>query len=433
MRMLDWRRWNKADRTLFVAFLLFLLALAWHLQARGSLLAGGVLFCAEAALVGGIADWFAVTALFRKPLGFPYHTALLPRRREAFVKASVTMVQKEFFSRRKIFHHLERLHLLPMLLQWLGQPQTKEQFLQQMSHYLRVFLMRQDSARQVEFLAEKVRASLEDVDPGQLFSAGTRWLQQSGHDRDGLAFLARVLHRRAAAPETCEAIEKMLEAYEKEKTKGTFGLLMLSLGEALDLVNLEEAAQLMQKRLVALTEELGTVGSPLQEKVLELLYEQAGVMRTDKEFHLFLHGVKDALLADLPLEEVLAGGLREMNHQFMLPVSASEKKLLGRHSRLRDVLSGEYDRMLMLLQTDEALRHTIGHFLYDLIARSALHAQSLVGVIVRNVLSRLTDEQLNRLVYDKVEPDLLWIRMNGSIVGAGIGLLMYLCLLFART
>ncbi len=89
--------------------------------------------------------------------------------------------------------------------------------------------------------------------------------------------------------------------------------------------------------------------------------------------------------------------------------------------------------MLMLLQTDEALRHTIGHFLYDLIARSALHAQSLVGVIVRNVLSRLTDEQLNRLVYDKVEPDLLWIRMNGSIVGAGIGLLMYLCLLFART
>ena len=37
----------------------------------------------------------------------------------------------------------------------------------------------------------------------------------------------------------------------------------------------------------------------------------------------------------------------------------------------------------------------------------------------------LTDEQLNHLVYDKVEPDLLWIRMNGSIVGAGIGLVLY--------
>ena len=51
-----------------------------------------------------------------------------------------------------------------------------------------------------------------------------------------------------------------------------------------------------------------------------------------------------------------------------------------------------------------------------------------MGVIVTDVLSRLTDEQLNHLVYDKVEPDLLWIRMNGSIVGAGIGLVLFLIL-----
>lgn len=67
-------------------------------------------------------------------------------------------------------------------------------------------------------------------------------------------------------------------------------------------------------------------------------------------------------------------------------------------------------------------------FLYDLIARSALHAQTLVGVVVESVLARLTDEQLNHLVYDKVEPDLLWIRMNGSIVGSGIGLVIFILL-----
>ena len=50
------------------------------------------------------------------------------------------------------------------------------------------------------------------------------------------------------------------------------------------------------------------------------------------------------------------------------------------------------------------------------------------AVIVRDVLARLTDEQLNHLVYDKVEPDLLWIRMNGSIVGAGIGLIIFVIL-----
>ena len=45
-------------------------------------------------------------------------------------------------------------------------------------------------------------------------------------------------------------------------------------------------------------------------------------------------------------------------------------------------------------------------------------------------MARLTDEQLNHIVYDKVEPDMLWIRMNGSIVGAVIGLLLFLILEF---
>ena len=59
------KSWNKADRVLFLAFLVFLLALFAHLQLPHSVFASGFLFCAEAALVGGIADWFAVTALFR--------------------------------------------------------------------------------------------------------------------------------------------------------------------------------------------------------------------------------------------------------------------------------------------------------------------------------------------------------------------------------
>ena len=78
-----WRSWNKADKTLLFAAVVFFLALALVIAYPKSLLARGFLACADAALVGGIADWFAVTALFKKPLGFPWHTALLPRRRES--------------------------------------------------------------------------------------------------------------------------------------------------------------------------------------------------------------------------------------------------------------------------------------------------------------------------------------------------------------
>ena len=109
-------------------------------------------------------------------------------------------------------------------------------------------------------------------------------------------------------------------------------------------------------------------------------------------------------------------------------VDAVEEHLPLLRSRLATIIEEEYDRGLQLLQQDDELRHIVGRFLYDLIARSALHAQTLVGVVVESVLERLTDEQLNHLVYDKVEPDLLWIRMNGSIVGSGIGLLIFIAL-----
>src|SRR4051812_24890957 len=51
----------------------------------------------EAALVGGLADWFAVTALFRHPLGIPIpHTAIIPHRREKIIESIVSMVQNEW-------------------------------------------------------------------------------------------------------------------------------------------------------------------------------------------------------------------------------------------------------------------------------------------------------------------------------------------------
>ena len=59
-------------------------------------------------------------------------------------------------------------------------------------------------------------------------------------------------------------------------------------------------------------------------------------------------------------------------------------------------------------------------------ARAALHAQPLVGVVAKSALDKLTEEQLNNLVYDKAEQDFIWIRLNGSIVGSVVGLAIFI-------
>lgn len=430
-----WSNWNKADKTLLFVLVVFLFCLCLHLSYPANLLADCMLFCAEAALVGGLADWFAVTALFEKPLGFPYHTAILPRRRDSFIKSSVTLVQKEFFSKRKIFHHLERLHLMPMLLEWLDSPGTKAHVTDRLLIYARNILIREGSGQQSAEIADRFRQTLAAVEPEDLFGEFGRWLSRSGRDHEMLARIASYGYLQVAKPETKKAIEKYLQDYEKERTKGDFwSLLAAGFLEATNLVDLEEAAELMQKQLLDILAELAKPESQLQEELLALFYEKSLVLNLDPAFHQLIHDLKDSLLRDLPLEEAVQRTFEHLRTHLAEDQARSVDPLAEHlpvlQSRLAAMIEAEYQRILDLLKEDEELRRSVGHFLYDLIARSALHAQTLVGVVVTSVLSGLTDKQLNHLVYDKVEPDLLWIRMNGSIVGAGIGLIMFVLMKF---
>ena len=424
---------NKADKTLLIVFILFLGTMYLHLCYLHSLAVDGLLFASEAALVGGIADWFAVTALFRKPLGFPYHTAILPRRRDAFIKASTFLVQQEFFSRRKIFNHLERLHIMPMVMNWLKKPATSAQLTSKMVDYVRDFLLHQNTEQQARVLAEKVRESLARVEPEDFFAMWGGWLRKTGKDKEFVMRVASYWQQQAQGDEARKQIQQMLEAYEEEKIgENPLVRLMAGFAQAIDLINYEEAAALIQQQLLAMLQELGTRDSQLQQDILHLFYEKAEVLNQDAQFHQLTHELKDSLLRDLPVESAILQMLAHLQQHF-LEDKAREVDPLAEHmpalrSRLEELIGEEYERTLRLLERDENLRVILGSFLYDVIARTALHAQALIGVIVRDVLLRLTDEQLNHLVYDKVEPDLLWIRMNGSIVGAGIGLIMFVLL-----
>src|SRR5213596_1008326 len=82
---------------------------------------GYVRATAEASLVGGLADWFAVTALFRHPLGLPIpHTAIVATRKERIGQILGNFVQNHFLSREVIAANLRRVHPAERAAQWLA-------------------------------------------------------------------------------------------------------------------------------------------------------------------------------------------------------------------------------------------------------------------------------------------------------------------------
>lgn len=421
--------WNKADVALISSALFFLLALYLHLHVPSVIWTDGLLMVSEAALVGGVADWFAVTALFRRPLGFPYHTAILPRRRDSFIHAIVVMVQKEFFSRRKIFRHIEKIHLFPMLQEFLHKEATETRMTGTVLHFIRASFLRKKNKKAIAYLAERLKGILLREDPSELMNRFDALFRTNEWDRKALVRISHLLAQEVSTEETQQSIRDALAELEREKIGDGFLSRLL---EVTNTVNLDEGAELIQRHTCHVLNELGREHSPLQENAIALLHDCIGDLRQDAELLHLAHELQERLACELPIEETLGRLFQGLRKHFQMDlqreVDPIAEHMPAFYTHLQSILHVEYQHMLFLIEERTELQKIITNVLYDLLARSALHAQTLVGVIVGNVLSRLTDEELNHLVYDKVEEDLLWIRVNGSLVGGCIGLLLFICM-----
>ena len=421
------RTWNKANAALVSSALFFLFALYLHLHVPSAIWTDGLLMVSEAALVGGVADWFAVTALFRRPLGFPYHTAILPRRRDSFIHAIVVMVQKEFFSRRKIFRHIEKIHLFPMLQEFLHKEATETRMTGTVLHFIRASFLRKKNKKAIAYLAERLKSILLREDPSELMNRFDALFRTNEWDQKALVRISCLLAQEVSTEETRQSIRDALAELEREKIGDGFLSRLL---EVTNTVNLDEGAELIQRHTCHVLNELGREHSPLQENAIALLHDCIGDLRQDAELLRLARELQERLACELPSEETLGRLFQGLRNHFQMDlqreVDPIAEHMPAFYTHLQSILHVDYQHMLFLIEERTELQKIITKVLYDLLARSALHAQTLVGVIVGNVLSRLTDEELNHLVYDKVEEDLLWIRINGSLVGGCIGLLLFI-------
>lgn len=424
-------RWNNADTTLLCAALCFLAAVGFRILYPESILTEGILFVTEAAMVGGIADWFAVTALFKKPLGFPFHTAILPKRRADFVKASTTMVQQEFFSRRTLFKKIDNVELLPLILKYLEKPETKKFLLNEILAALKKYISAADKKSQAKIIANKLRRELENIPVQKLIDDGGNWIKSTGKDSELFMALMKKLKEIAAKPETRDKLQEELEKFAEEKTKsaGAFSLLMAGLAQMLNFVNFEEAAEIMQVQLVKLLDELSRE-TPLQRRTLDECRLKLSALAETSDFRKLIERLQVDLVSNLPLDATVEAALSklekpilEMQLNEFSPVAQSSKNL---GAVFAEILLELYDKFLAALKNEGATKNAVEKFLGELTARATIYAQPLVGEVAKSALNRMTDAQLNSLVYDKAEPDFVWIRMNGSIVGSFIGVIIFL-------
>jgi uncharacterized membrane-anchored protein YjiN (DUF445 family) len=340
------------------------------------------------------------------------------------------MVQKEFFSRRALFKKTNHIELLPLLIKYLEKPEVKHFLLNEILTALQKYISSSDTTAQAKFLANKLRREIENIPVQKIIDEGGNWIKSTGKDTELFVALMKKLKETASTAETRAKLQSVLENFAAEKTQsmGAFSLLMAGLAQALNFVNFEEAAEIMQLQLVKMLEELSQ-NTPLQRRTLDECRLKLSALAETSEFRKLIERLQVDLASTLPLEETVEDALSKFKGQILVvklnelsPV-AQDSKTIG--TIFTENLLALYDEFLAALKSDSAIKKAVENLFGELTARATIYAQPLVGEVAKSALNRMTDEQLNSLVYDKAEKDFVWIRMNGSIVGSIIGLIIF--------
>jgi uncharacterized membrane-anchored protein YjiN (DUF445 family) len=358
---------------------------------------------AEASMVGAIADWFAVTALFRHPLGLPIpHTALIPRKKDEFGKSLEDFVQENFLQEEII---RERINAAGV------------------------------SARAGVWISDQANAARVVAEAASLLTVGLNRLR----DSDVEAVVAEVLLPRLVAEPISPIAGNLLS--EVLRDDAHHGLIDLAL---------EEGHHWLihnQQTFTAVLGERAPWWAPdrLNEVVTERVHVEAirwiADIRADPEHR--ARKALDSLLAQLaddlltnPDTQDRAERLktRLLEHpQFlasgMALFDAIKQALLDAladdRGPLRDRATAELAAFGVRLQSDDALRARLDSWAADAAAFGVRRYGSELTAVITVTVARWDGREAASRIELQVGRDLQFIRINGTIVGGLVGVLIH--------
>lgn len=357
---------------------------------------------AEAAMIGACADWFAVVALFRHPLGIPIpHTAIVPRHKDRIGEAIGRFISVNFLAPTEVNRRLEEIDAAAWIAAWLKDPQNVKAAARR-SHGLLPPVL--------ELLREeRVRAFSRDV-------------IRNGVDSIAAApFAARVLsvmsaqgYHEALFDQAVEKAKTFLrsnrELIRQKVTKNSLSWLP----EWVD-------AKLADAFLSALLDALAAAhaaDNPMRVEYRAAVKRLIGQLANDPE--MFERGEK--IKADVLDNSAVEGYLNWLGGEI-------EEKIKLEQASPNGVLSAGIEHALLALghwlEADDHLRRLINLWVRELAMSAVAPNRAEIGAFVAEVVARWNAKTFVDKLELQVGKDLQFIRINGTLVGGLVGLAIF--------
>jgi uncharacterized membrane-anchored protein YjiN (DUF445 family) len=364
---------------------------------------GYVRATAEAAMVGALADWFAVTALFRRPLGLPIpHTAIIPERKNEIGESLGEFVQENFLSTEVIGEKLREAHATERAARWLAKPENADRVGAQASTAVSglVDVLRDDDVSSL--IDQMVSARLATIDVAPIAGRALDVMTESGRHHElfdaGLAGLGRALNERREVLRTKFASESpwwVPEPIDSRVFDKIFNGVQSLIGDVLRDPNHELRAE-VDLRLRRLVEELRTSpemavkGAELRDELLQ---------------HPAVRSWSASLWADLKGSLV--------------------RQSADPDSTLRRRMSSSLVSLAETIGADPELQTKVDRWLESAVGYVAEQYRGEVAKLISSTVEKWDPADTSERIELQIGKDLQFIRMNGTVVGGLVGLLLH--------
>lgn len=357
----------------------------------------------EAAMVGALADWFAVTALFRHPLGLPIpHTNLIENSKQKLGDNLGSFVVSNFLSPTNIRPYIQKLKISGFVGEWLGKEKNQEVLIKNLSDIVLDILNKLDDAEVSLFISKKVSEMTDTIKLNALLGNGIIYLLDKNDHQKIITNLSSQIKNYII--ENDEMIKDRVK-------KGSYTFIPAFVDNKIALKVADGLSDFFKE-----IEE--NPKHEIRQLITEKIYDFSTELKQDPKWEDEFTTIKNDLLKNDKLKEY-------SNDIWISIKNTLTKELQEDQSSLKNYLSKNLNEFSQNLKTDENLQNKIDTWVRVTAYKYILKNTHQFGNLISSTVGNWQGKELSEKLELEVGKDLQFIRVNGTLVGGLVGLIIY--------
>lgn len=365
----------------------------------------------EAAIVGGIADWFAVTALFRHPLGLPIpHTAIIPNNKNKIGQNISNFIKENFLSSNYVKENLNKIQISSKFGQIVENNKTliSDKAISLIYHLSKTF--KQEELQ--EYITKYSRDKIESIDIKSIIIKILMEMKEKKQHQDIVNFILLKVQDWLSDKDNEHSVNEQIKTILKGKDKGKSSIssslkgwligepqLHKYLSDFINYMNKEENKEIKNKI----------------DTYFSLFI--ADVQNTDY-FEEKIQLLKSSIIESIDIDDKILEFMKDINEWV-------ESDLISNESIIKNKINSIIDNIIFECQNNEKLKSWIQEQSLTHLPNFIVTNGNRIDNYFIEYLNKLDSVEISNMIEDKVGNDLQFIRINGTLVGGIIGLSIY--------